>query len=159
MLPAYSVSTAIFLLCAGETSTLYASGVSSCTWEPGGLTGTAVVVSPTVSTTYTAYGSNGGCIGNVTIMQAVSACNGVEEHGINELLSIAPNPSSGWVRIISAAKEHVKLVLYDIDGRKISEQFVLPEEELNISDLNSGVYLLEFGAGVSKTYKKLVVLR
>lgn len=48
-------------ICAGGTATLYASGGTSYTWQPGALTGSAVAVSPSVTTTYTLYGNIPGC--------------------------------------------------------------------------------------------------
>ncbi len=51
-------------ICSGSSATLVASGQTSYTWQPGGLTGSVVVVSPTVNTCYTLTGSNGsGCSG------------------------------------------------------------------------------------------------
>lgn len=53
-------------VCAGSTATLTASGASSYTWQPGNLTGSSVVVSPSVTTCYTVTGSNGSCSGSAT---------------------------------------------------------------------------------------------
>lgn len=50
------------VICAGSGSTLSASGASSYYWLPGGFTGANIVVSPSVSTCYTVYGTNAmGC--------------------------------------------------------------------------------------------------
>lgn len=49
--------------CTGESFTLTASGADTYTWQPGNLTGSSVVVTPTTSTTYTVSGtSSGGCV-------------------------------------------------------------------------------------------------
>ncbi len=55
-------------ICAGS-STLTASssnGATTFTWFPGGLTGSSVAVSPTISTTYTLVGSVPGCAGTAS---------------------------------------------------------------------------------------------
>lgn len=49
------------VICAGETTTLYANGANTYTWS-NGATASVTVVNPLVNTTYTVYGSNGpGC--------------------------------------------------------------------------------------------------
>lgn len=45
-------------ICAGNSATLTASGASSYTWNPGSLTGATVIVSPTVTTSYTVSNIN-----------------------------------------------------------------------------------------------------
>ncbi len=66
---AVSSSTAI---CIGSSATLTAGGATSYTWNPGGLTGTNITVSPTVNTTYTVTGSNGTCSNTKTISLIVN---------------------------------------------------------------------------------------
>ncbi len=49
--------------CVGETFTLTATGASTYTWNPGGLSGSSPTVAPTSSTTYTVVGTtSGGCV-------------------------------------------------------------------------------------------------
>jgi gliding motility-associated-like protein len=60
------------IICRGQSSTLTVTGANNYTWMPGALTGTNVVVSPTVSTTYTVTGSDVSCVGTNTIRVAVS---------------------------------------------------------------------------------------
>lgn len=62
-------------ICAGGSATLTATGVTNYTWNPGGATTSTVVVSPTVTTTYTVTGNSGSCNGTKTITIAVSNCN------------------------------------------------------------------------------------
>jgi gliding motility-associated-like protein len=61
--PTILVSANPATICAGGSSTLSATGASNYTWLPGSMFGTTVVVSPTVSTTYSATSNNGGCVG------------------------------------------------------------------------------------------------
>ncbi|MCA0429111.1 MAG: T9SS type A sorting domain-containing protein [Bacteroidetes bacterium] len=76
-------------VCLGNSSTLTANGASSYTWNPGNLTGSVVVVSPSVATTYTVLGGSGTCTGSavqaltvnpspaVSISPSQSICAGV----------------------------------------------------------------------------------
>ncbi len=49
-------------VCAGNTVTLLASGVSAYNWLPGNITGSSITVSPTVNTTYYVTGTDvNGC--------------------------------------------------------------------------------------------------
>jgi gliding motility-associated-like protein len=59
--PAIAITAFPSTLCSGSTVTLSASstgGANLYTWQPGALTGASITVTPTVTTTYTVYGSN-----------------------------------------------------------------------------------------------------
>ncbi len=61
------------LICAGKTVTLTAFGASTYTWLPGGLTGSVIVVTPGVTTTYTVTGANAaGCTGTAVVTVSVN---------------------------------------------------------------------------------------
>jgi subtilisin family serine protease len=57
-------------VCAGGTSTLTASGAVSYTWN-NNSNATAIVVTPTSSTTYSIIGSNGACTGTTLLTVTV----------------------------------------------------------------------------------------
>lgn len=69
------------LLCSGATATLSASGATTYTWFPGNLIGASIVISPSVSTTYTVVSSALGCSSytttNVVILNCVKPLFGV----------------------------------------------------------------------------------
>lgn len=61
-------------VCAGSSTTLTATGgAAGYTWTPGGITGTAVVVSPMATTIYTLTGGTGTCTNTRTLTVAVSS--------------------------------------------------------------------------------------
>ncbi|MBS1637357.1 MAG: T9SS type A sorting domain-containing protein [Bacteroidetes bacterium] len=70
--PTISISGAL-VICPGATTTLTAGGADTYTWSTGATT-SSVVLSPTVSTTYTVTGKNliGGCSQTKTITVATS---------------------------------------------------------------------------------------
>lgn len=49
------------IICPGVTSTLTASGALNYTWQPGGIPGSVVTVTPPAPTTYTVIGEAQGC--------------------------------------------------------------------------------------------------
>lgn len=60
-IPVVTLTPTASTICAGQSTTLTASGASTYTWLPSG-SGSSSVVSPTTTTTYTVRGSNGSCI-------------------------------------------------------------------------------------------------
>lgn len=59
--PTISTSASAATICAGQSTTLTASGATTYTWLPGGSTSNPLVASPGSSTTYTVTGSTSGC--------------------------------------------------------------------------------------------------
>jgi hypothetical protein len=58
-------------ICLGSSAVLSTSNVASYTWVPGNLNSATIVVTPTVTTTYTLYRSNIGCNTTATVQIAV----------------------------------------------------------------------------------------
>ncbi|MCC6183008.1 MAG: T9SS type A sorting domain-containing protein [Bacteroidia bacterium] len=58
-------------ICAGQSSTLTASGASTYTWSTG-ATSPSIVVTPSVSTIYTVTGANSNCTATQTVLVAIS---------------------------------------------------------------------------------------
>lgn len=66
-LPIVNTSVTNSVICAGQSTTLTASGASTYTWNPGGITGSPIVVNPTSTTVYTVTGRNAnGCSNTAT---------------------------------------------------------------------------------------------
>lgn len=69
--PTLAVSSSSILMCGGMPTTLTATGANSYTWNTS-QTGSQVVVTPTVTSTYTVLGKdNTGCIASTTLSQLV----------------------------------------------------------------------------------------
>lgn len=69
--PTVTASASPTVICAGQSATLTGNGATSYTWNPGGLVGTTVVVTPSVNTNYTVNGSNGSCISSGLVSMSV----------------------------------------------------------------------------------------
>ncbi|MBW2960276.1 zinc-dependent metalloprotease [Mesonia aestuariivivens] len=82
-----------------------------------------------------------------------------EEEFENEI-KIYPNPTKGLVNIDlnnSLSLKKSQLNLFDLLGRKVkSKSLIAKNSELNISDLPSGVYLLEIESDGNKITRKII---
>ncbi len=86
-MPALSLVTSASstMVCAGTNVTLTATGTGSVSWLPGFLTGTSVVVSPSVNTFYQASGTLAPCTSTAGIVVLVNQ---------GPLISATANPAS-----------------------------------------------------------------
>ncbi len=71
--PVVSVAASSASICAGQTTTLTASGATNYSWQPGAMTTTAVAVTPTTTTIYTVTGTSGSCSSTKTISVNVTS--------------------------------------------------------------------------------------
>lgn len=71
-MPLLTVSGSTNVICSGAAVSLSVTGANSYTWNPGGLPGSTVSVSPLISTTYTVNGSMANCIGSQLINISVN---------------------------------------------------------------------------------------
>ncbi len=92
-------------ICATSTTTLTANNASTYVWQPGGLTGGSIVVSPATTTTYTVTGTTAlGCTKTATVTVTVnplpviagSAAPSIVCPGANVTL-IGTTPAVTWV--------------------------------------------------------------
>ncbi len=67
-IPTVNASSSSTAVCSGATATLTGSGASTYTWNPGGISGTAITVNPISTSIYTLTGTSiAGCINSQTI--------------------------------------------------------------------------------------------
>lgn len=91
---------------------------------------------------------------------------GIGNLGLAEINVIAyPNPASGYLRVQLdlTCTEHVTLRLYNTNGIVVKElnsrvlNQGLNEMELNLNDLNAGLYFYEVAIGTEKISKKIII--
>lgn len=71
-IPSITITATPSFVCLGSSSTLNLTGANTYTTNPGNLIGTPIIVSPTVTTTYTVAGtSTAGCVGTSTLQLQV----------------------------------------------------------------------------------------
>jgi hypothetical protein len=61
----------------------------------------------------------------------------------NNSLNIYPNPSSDYIRV-SSLLERTEYKISDVFGKKIKQGYLEPNEEINIQNISSGVFILTF---------------
>lgn len=135
-LPVLNISLTTPTICAGQSTTLSASGASTYTWSTHGQA-SSETISPTANTTYTVSGTgSNGCIDSTWITQAVSPCVGIENYSANPgILSLYPNPSHGDFTIRTDLYENAELVILNALGQRIFAQTLVA----TITTLNPGL--------------------
>lgn len=71
-IPSLSIASTNTLYCSGKNATLTANGATNYTWNPGAITGSSVVISPTANVVYMLSGSTGSCNNNKSYTISVS---------------------------------------------------------------------------------------
>ena len=146
----------IFSTAFGKTTTLSVSGASTYTWS-NSSSSSSIVVSPSVTTSYTVTGSDETSICNATriITVTVAKCTGIESYTDNEAFHFYPNPVTNILNIESPVK--TSIIIYDQSGKFIYEKSLQEGTNyINTSSLSSGIYLIKFKSGNEvKTFKFL----
>jgi hypothetical protein len=145
--PTVTAVSNLSLICTGQSASLSATGASNYTWSSG-PTASVIVVSPTVTTTYTVKGLNAvnGCTANATVVQNVSACTGIDNlvNNVNSSILIYPNPANDHVTIeLTALSETIiQLELVNTLGQVMQSQEASNLSKLQLTNLPNGVYFV-----------------
>ena len=144
-------------ICRGNTATLTASGAGSYTWSNGATT-SVIVVSPTLTTTYSVSGANEGCQASKAIVQNVSSCTGLDESTIKSATMVYPNPFSDVLTVNCEAGNRITLT--DALGNLVllQEAETDGQQRLSTAELRAGMYILSV-TGHSGSYSSKVVKR
>ena len=96
-------------------------------------------------------------VDNLNIAQTFNETLSTNSMSINTDFSIYPNPSNvGYVNISSTESETIQVNVYDILGKQVINAAVA-SGRLDISTLNTGVYIVKLTQGSATTTKKLIV--
>lgn len=154
-IPTVSIGQSNTLICSGQNSTLSASGATNYTWSTGATT-PVVVISPSITTSYTVTGTSLGCSATAIITQAVSPCTSISENLLNETLKVYPNPSNGM--IIAELKAEAEIALMDIDGRIIfTVNKHIGKHEIDLRNYSKGFYFIIFTTQTKTEITKLIL--
>ncbi|MDP3556580.1 MAG: glycine-rich protein [Bacteroidota bacterium] len=144
--PTVTATSNASLICVGQTATLTASGANTYTWNTA-ATSTVIAVSPTVTTSYTVTGSNGGtCTVAYVITQSVSACTGINGVVINNpAIEVFPNPNNGEFNVnLNSVSENTFIEVYNSIGQLITkEKTTRLNNSLNLKNEANGIYIIK----------------
>ncbi len=155
-LPTVTAASSTSLLCVGQSATLTSGGASTYTWNTS-ATGSAVVVSPTVSTTYTVTGTGAnGCTNTAMITQSVSTCANVTSSAVETSeFTVYPNPNNGLFTV--QIDENAKLEITNALGQIIFSENKLPGvHNIDLRKQANGVYFIRISNGERSALYKLV---
>lgn len=144
--------------CKGNTLALNASGAASYTWSPGNQTGAQIIISPTVTSTYTLKAlTTGSCQVSIIRTQSVSACVGLSAENQNDLLfHCFPNPVNDKLNIRNLNAGGEVEVVNALGQRVLHYAAVSESAEINLSDMPAGVYFLRYSFGKQATVVRII---
>ncbi len=141
-------------ICSGESTTLTANGAATYTWDTG-ANSTSIVVSPTITSTYSVNGLNASCSGTANVIVNVSPCTGIEENTNAIYFSIFPNPSNSIINV--ELKNSSDLQIMDVLGKILLESKLQNgNNSVNIFHLSNGVYYFKIKQGEAMSIKKII---
>ena len=157
--PSITITQPRATICAGQSTTLSASGASTYSWN-GNAGNANYVFNGTAAATLIVAGSNGTCSATKSIVQGVNACTGISENEIlsNAAISVFPNPFKNVLQIKNTSANELTVTLTDAIGAKVYEANLSSSQTLNFDsdNLRAGFYFLNAkGDGVYET-KRLV---
>lgn len=155
-LPTVTAATSSSLICAGQSATLSAGGANLYVWSPSG-SGSTIVVSPTVTTTYSVTGLDvNGCQNSAMVTQSVSACAGINSLTSNNSISIYPNPTNGIVKIESTEQDLKIEVINALGQNIISSELKDTSATIDLRNQETGIYFVVLHNENSRIVKKII---
>jgi PKD repeat protein len=157
-------------ICPGQPDTLLASGGASnrsanttYRWNNGNTTA-EIVVTPSVTTTYTVTltSGSGGCPPSQAVFTVTTACvTGIENINNQSGIEIMPNPASSQLSVVltNPVEKGTVLTITDITGREVYSQPMnssMKRGDIDISSLAKGLYFIELKTLTSVSVKKFV---
>ena len=101
--------------------------------------------------------NEGVLVDNLAITTTFAQTLSNEEFTIANGFKVYPNPTSlGYVNVVSANNENISVAVYDILGKEVINE-TLKGDRLNVSALNTGVYIMKVTQNNASITKKLII--
>lgn len=150
--PSVIVATSNPSLCVGMVGSIFATGATNYTWNPGNLSGSTPTISQSSTTTYTCIGESNGCTDTKTITIISVTCTGLSSQISNLSISIYPNPVNDELFI--KANEDVKVTMYNAIGQEVRTELVARNGKISTAELPNAVYFVHVkGLNETRIYK------
>ncbi len=155
--PVLSISATPSLIMAGGSSTLSCLGSSSALWYPGGLSGSSIVVTPNISTTYTVYGTNPPGCTNVGVVSVLVSVGLNEINNSNDEFKIYPTITSSQLFIQTTTSNPYTIIFTNALGQEVLHQTYKGSAILEIDSLSKGLYYCTiFTESQTRLVKKII---
>ncbi|MBL7902001.1 MAG: T9SS type A sorting domain-containing protein [Bacteroidia bacterium] len=157
--PLVQVTSSSSLICSGETATLSASGAQNYVWSSGS-TSSFIVVSPSITTSYTVTGTDvNNCSSINTVQLNISDCTALTETAATSMeFKVFPNPAQEFITLEWNAEDNCSIAIYDALGSSVyNETGALHKSTIDIRSFAKGVYLIQLYSGKMHQFKKLIV--
>ena len=85
---------------------------------------------------------------------------GVKDESFDREITLYPNPSNGFISLTNSSINKIdKIEIYDLIGKQVHKEIVNDRELINLEleNLNSGVYLVKVFSGNRNSIKKLII--
>ncbi|UXX80828.1 T9SS type A sorting domain-containing protein [Reichenbachiella carrageenanivorans] len=83
-------------------------------------------------------------------------CDNILQIDVSQKIIIYPNPAHEWMTV-SGLKSEAELQLIKIDGQMVLRQQVVPDEQVSLANLKSGLYLLRLNQNDITTTTKILI--
>lgn len=118
----------------------------------------------TASSKLTVKASNNCCNGSARTLALVQGNCRIDGMSAEETFSVYPNPAQSTIKISFVVNDDVNYIIHvsDITGREMlsvsnTATAGVNTEELNVTELPKGIYIVQFEAGTERFSKKLIV--
>ena len=168
-LPTLTLSSSQGTICVGNSTILSASGASTYSWTPpNGLsstTGSSVIANPTITTTYTVFGTDANMCTNKSFSTVnVSLCTGIDNFSLSNTINVYPNPSIGAFSVdmpegnsgnyVIEIRNALSQIIYT-DKMQVGESAL--RKNINMTGASKGIYSLTLQSTKTKRVYKIII--
>jgi hypothetical protein len=119
----------------------------------------SLITDGTYTVTITGEDASGN-VGTCSFQLTVESVLGIQSNELNNAISMYPNPAQDQVTISNSSNIQLEtVVIYDLNGKMVNQidlSTMQGEQMINISDLASGVYVVQLTSDTSSAVKRLV---
>ena len=117
-----------------------------------------MVVSPSVSTTYSASGtSTDGCVGSNTLQLNVTECTNIKTIASKANIKVYPNPNNGEFTIELTNINNSNITITNVLGQIIKTQKAELMNQIDLNLFDKGIYFINVMENNQSVYKGSII--